>query len=62
VPGDAASLTGCSALCIRENGKLGYGYLKLLKNWIQNSVARSSAEHASSGRSFPSLSPLLCIS
>ena len=44
------------ALCISENGKLGYGYPKLLKNWIQNSAARSSAEHASSGRSSPSLS------
>lgn len=45
-----------------KNGKLGYRYLKLLKNWIQNSAARSSAEHASSGRSSPSPSPLLCIS
>lgn len=61
--GNAASLTGKrGALCINENGKLGYRYLKLLKNWTQNSDARYSAEHVKSGRSSPSLSPHLYIS
>lgn len=61
--GNVASLMGKrGALCINENGKLGYWYLKLLKNWIQSSDERSSAEHAKLGRSSPSLSPRLCIS
>jgi hypothetical protein len=61
--GNAASLTGKrGALCINENGKLGYRYLKLLKNWIQNSDAQCSSEHVKSGRSSPSLSPHLYIS